>query len=362
MQEYVPISYKEFYERVMDLNSDDFEQFCHRYQKIFHRMYRATKARPGDLGNDGIISKGKRVACYGFFRDTIEKDGGVASKLKEDFDSMMTKHAMTRTMVFMTKTEGIGPKTQRMKEKLENRDYQQKLYAKILPEFKPAKKYIQYVDIKDMFERLRDIKKGETWEYLLNHKLWVEKPALFPRNDLDDPAFMSEWLSTAVWRFDNPEAPIFLKHEELVQFQKSLTDKMDRDLRKYEVNSYDNIPYETWILIGTPMGFAPSFDVPKGFYNDDDDILKMELTPMILLKIVNHMIMSLQKRRMFHIGADPLFMDLFINARYATETPIYKIDFSVSADERAALRLEKKKWEEAFTNYISTVPSDKGSQ
>lgn len=39
---------------------------------------------------------------------------------------MMKNHPRTRCMVFMTKTEGIGPKTQRMLEKLASREYQEK--------------------------------------------------------------------------------------------------------------------------------------------------------------------------------------------------------------------------------------------
>ncbi|MCK6075396.1 hypothetical protein [Paenibacillus silvae] len=363
MQE-VSMIYKDFYKKVIDFNKDDFAEFCHRYQKIFYRFFRATKATSlGDLGNDGIISPGKRLACYGFFIDTVDKDGGVATKLKEDFNSMMKSHYRTRCMVFMTKTEGIGPKTQKMLEKLRSRKYQLEHIKENFPDNyeERIKNYriarIEYVDIKDMFDRLRDIKKGETWEYLLNHVLWVEPPMTLPDKQLDDPAFIAEWLSVAVKRFDNPEAPVFLKHEELEKLQQSLKDKMQRDLRKYKVKSYMDIPYEPWTILGFPasgssahIGFSPSFDVPEGFWEDNDEALKMELTPPMLLEIVELMMRLFEGTRKLLVNTDPLFTDLFLQAYSIIGTKYnYSSNFSSNTLQKFQ---EGKKWREVFTVFV----------
>ncbi|MDF9841779.1 MULTISPECIES: hypothetical protein [unclassified Paenibacillus] len=368
MQQRVSVTYEDFYKKVMEFNKDDFAEFCHRYQKIFYRFFRATKAIGplGDLSNDGIITPDKRLACYGFFIDTVDKDGGVANKLKDDFDNMMKRHSGTRCMVFMTKTDGIGPKTQRMLEKLTSRKYQEMQIKERFPDDyeKRIKNYrtkrIEYVDIKDMFDRLRDIKRGETWQYLLNHDLWVEPPMALPDKQLDDPAFMAEWLSVAVKRFDNPEAPVFLKHEELKKLKDCLKDKMERDLRKYEVDSYEKVPYVSWLLLGisTPIseasiGFSPSFEVPKAFWEGDAEVLHMELTPIMLLDIVEKMMYLLKRSRSstLFVNTDPLFTDLFLQAHSIVESS-YKYFFEGAEIDFPHKYYVRKKWQEVFATLV----------
>ncbi|MGE7717522.1 hypothetical protein [Priestia megaterium] len=303
------MTYDAFCSKIQRYDENEFQQFCNRFQKIMNRKFRATKAIGplGDLSNDGIISSTSRLAVYGVHQDTMDKDGKIASKMKADFTKMLRTHPMVSCMVFMTRTEkGMGPKTQKMKQEIESKSFQKQIYEDLYEESKHSlsaqtieyisRTEIEYVDCLDCFEKLRDISKVTTWEYLLDNKLTLSPVLELPNKQLDDPAFIAEWLQSAVIRYDNYEAPISMKYEELQKLEQSLLDKIKRDLRKYNVDNIVDIPYEKWDIIGilTPysqssISYSAAFEVPTAIWKDRDDVITLTLTPDILLYIVNRM-------------------------------------------------------------------------
>ncbi|MFC7394271.1 hypothetical protein [Scopulibacillus cellulosilyticus] len=164
----IPITYEDFCDKVSKFTGHDFQDFCNRYQSIFYRKFRATKARGrlGDYACDGIIIPNERLlACYGFYNDTKEIGKAIAKKMKDDFVNMLEEHPNIECMIFMTKTSGMEKTVIKKIEELESKEFQ----LNNIKRFKNFKsdpdrfivKKIEYVDCQVMFNRLRDIKKGE---------------------------------------------------------------------------------------------------------------------------------------------------------------------------------------------------------
>lgn len=368
----ITLDYEDFCRRVYWFNEDEYQNFCSRFQKVMNRRFQATKAigPKGDLSNDGIIDNTKRLAVYAIHHDTMNKDNAIALKMKADFNKMMKCHPFTSTMVFMTRTTaGMGPKVQQMKEYLENESYLKNLYQEyvreqnkedqVLPFSVFAFKKIEYVDCFDVFNHLVDINKVTTWEYLLHNKITLPSISELPNRQLDDPAFMSEWLQAAIIRFDNIEAPVPMKLFEINKLRDSLLEKINRDLKKYKVKKIYEIPYVPWriLAIQTPNSeyshtVAPSFEVPDAW--GSEDVLVIELTPDILLWIVCLITKLLNKTSDYE---EKLFIDLFLSAyKMVLSKKIKSENTEIEEENLTKMYQEVNKrihqWKRVFTEWI----------
>ncbi|MBK0295961.1 hypothetical protein IAE22_26945 [Bacillus sp. S34] len=364
------MTYDAFCSKIQRYDENEFQQFCNRFQKIMNRKFRATRAIGplGDLSNDGIISRTSRLAVYGVHYDTMDKDGKIASKMKTDFTKMLRTYPSVNRMVFMTRTEkGMGPKTQKVKQEIESKSFQKQIYEDLNKERKQplstqiieyiSRTEIQYVDCLDCFERLREISKVTTWEYLLDNKLTLSPVLELPNKQLDDPAFIAEWLQSAVIRYDNYEAPISMKYEELQKLKQSLLDKIKRDLRKYNVDNVIDIPYKKWDIIGilTPhsqssISYSAAFEVPTAFWKDRDDVITLTLTPDILLYIVDRMSFYI----LFENDLSVSFTDLFLRIYRLVE--IKRLTVERPEQEEWSIKSEvtekTKKWRTIMTEWV----------
>ncbi|NHM29915.1 hypothetical protein [Neobacillus terrae] len=165
----------------------------------------------------------------------------------------------------------------------------------------------------DLYERLVDIRKISTWEYLLENKITLPTIAELPDKQLDDPSYMAEWLMAAVIRFDNTEAPIPMKIQEIDKLIDNILDKMERDKRKYKIKEISLIPYSPWKIFAIPTpnseeshAFSAEFEIKVPFAQND--VIELELTPDILLIIINLIRQHISK----YFSEYELFMDLFL--------------------------------------------------
>ncbi|SEB27559.1 hypothetical protein [Paenibacillus sp. 276b] len=322
MKKQQPIEYRTFKEHILNYNEDEFQDFCHRYERLFYVQYRATLASPGDLANDGIMTTDIRGAYYALHRDTEGKGNSVATKMQKDFENMVKQHPQVKCMIFMTRTEGLYPHVQKRLEKLRSEEYQNTLMQSLFPQGDMKQQPligIEYLGMDDMFWRLSPFKKEETWQYLLHHRFWVEPPIELPEKIWDDPAFMAQWLSAGVRRFDNIEMPALLsKREALFPLKKCLDDKMDRDKRKFGVKEYKDIPYQSWELVqSSPEHFDAIFELPLGYLTDDNDVSTLMLTPLILRNTIIIMMNLLEQLCTSKNQLEPLlFADLFVYAYF----------------------------------------------
>ncbi|WP_336788472.1 hypothetical protein [Paenibacillus sp. MMO-177] len=133
-------------------------------------------------------------------------------------------------------------------------------------------------------------------------------------------------------------------------------DKIKRDLRKYEVESFKDVPYEPWLLLGfvtpnseTSIAFSPSFEVPKLLWESDTEVLQMELTPLLLLNIVERIIKIFTRPYKITENTDPLFTDLFLQARYQLENEYPFTDRTKMFFHNFR---ESKKWKAAFAAFV----------
>lgn len=345
------IKYKAFEEYLLSYNHAEFQDFCNRYQRLFYTNYRATIARPGDLANDGIMTPYIRGAYYALERDTANKGSSVATKIEKDFRNMVQKHPQLECMIFMTRTKGLYPQVQTKLDKLRSEEYQQDLLKSLFPDQEMKQKSlikIKYLGMEDMFDELRPFKKEETWEYLLNHCFWIEPAIELPKKFFDDPSFMAQWISSGVKLFDNVETPhLLIKREALVPLENCLYEKMKRDKRKFGVKKYEDIPYQPWeILQTTPQHFDPIFDVPVHYIADDDTILRVTLTPLILSIILKIMIIIFEDYCTYKNQQQPLlFTDLLVRALFIQK----ENKGSFTLDEQEEMEL----WSETVLRFLS---------
>lgn len=292
------MTFKDLSVRIDQYSKDDFQKFCQRYQKVMNVKFRPTKALGslGDLSTDGIISKHKRLAVFGPENNIDYNDGDNADKMEKDFKGLMTKHDDLKTMVYMTKTtEGMGPKTQLKKNYLESDEYQK--------QFNRSGVTIEYVDKFDIFHRLKDIENGETIDYIFNDVIQYKRMPVTLSKYLDDPAFISECLIEASRRFDNQEAPEEMKIRELLVLIQVINDKIDRDIRKYNVSNETDIPYSDWdiLKIGEDQ-YDPLFDVPRGLHIYYQE--KFPLNPLVLREIFKDIIYRLMAVQYLRLNKD----------------------------------------------------------
>ncbi|ASF40965.1 hypothetical protein CEH05_18105 [Halobacillus halophilus] len=375
----ITLNYEDFCRKISWFNEEEFQNFCSRFQKVMNRRFKATKAigPEGDLANDGIIDNTKRLAVYAIHHDTMNKDHAIALKMKSDFNKMMKTNPLTSTMVFMTRTtEGMGPKVQKMKEYLESENYFKHLYLEYEKELKekgkinnipfsafPSKK-IEYVDCFDLFNCMVDINNVITWEYLLDNQITLPTISELPNRQLDDSAFMSEWLQAAIIRFDNIEAPMPMKVQEIKVLRDNLLEKINRDLRKYKVKNISEIPYEPWSILAilTPNSehshtFSPSFEVPDAW--GTEDVSEINLTPGILLSIVDVIMFCVKTFK----KEEELFIDLFFIAyriiysrKIKSENP--KIDEHNLIQIYQEFVLRTYQWKKLFTEWLANQTSE----
>lgn len=282
-------SYKDYSKQFDEFEKNDFQDFCSRYQKVMCRKFRVTQAigGRGDGACDGILYPSSVfLACYGPEKFTTKKvlDDKVSSKLIEDFNSMFLKKIKSNTliskMVFMTKSEGQGLKTQEVLTKIRGIEYQNELIKNNKLAFTleiPVE--VDYVDKIDIFERLREIDNPRTFEYIFNNKLFIQtkedkKMIRQHMNLFDESAFISEFLNMCILHFDNPEAPYPMKLDELEEFLKIIELKIKRDMRKFNVESEDKVPYIPLEYSITDGSISAVFDIPLA--------LRQEFPPFFL--------------------------------------------------------------------------------
>ncbi|MGO4274942.1 hypothetical protein AB4Z22_34790, partial [Paenibacillus sp. TAF58] len=212
----------------------------------------------------------------------------------------------------MTKSEGIGTKTQKVLDELQGIEFQNSLLE--LDISKRLRVTIQYVDKKDIFERLRDIESERTISYIFDNVIIQQldkNDRMSPEQmkELDESGFISNFLTMVIERFDNPEAPHPMKLSEFDQLNSILQTKLDRDKRKFEVSCEEDIPYPDWDFLITGDAVSAKFDVMPGFR---DDFNNLTLTPLDLKHIFRNILQLVLMSPDFR-ETDFLFMDIFIN-------------------------------------------------
>ncbi|MFC7394270.1 hypothetical protein [Scopulibacillus cellulosilyticus] len=158
----------------------------------------------------------------------------------------------------------------------------------------------------------------------MNEKICFVPPIQFPDKQLDEPAFIAEWLRCAVKRYDNYEAWAPMKFEEIKKLRQCAEAKLERDKRKYQslgytVKDYKDIPYVPYKIIGIPVQesdiqtfFSPFFEIPTGLIDDSQEFY-FELTPYDLLEIIKSIEL---KFKLMPVKIDTLFVDLFLEGYF----------------------------------------------
>ncbi|PFJ40190.1 hypothetical protein COJ00_27050 [Priestia megaterium] len=289
---------EQFRRYVVNYSKENFEDFCHRFQKIFYPNYTATKSwgKQGDDSQDGIISERERVAIYGpeiipvSIDEVNDFNDRITNKLENDFEKMIRKHPNIEKMIFICKIDKESPKiTHKIKElytETKQREILADMYEKRL-----SNKLIEidFIDLTDMFSKLNSIS-VDYLDYLFNRTLKFERMISNYSKETDEPAFIRDILNEIESLLSNRDLNIDVILYKLNQFIDIVSVKIDRDFRKYNtftsISIPEDIPYIPYVICGAMNSsgkfvYECEFDVPVPLR--DERKIRIPFTPIGLI-------------------------------------------------------------------------------